>query len=155
MPIVMNNTINQIRMVAAGSDDRTIKARRLAELVQKLGDYRWVGVYDVGPQLVSVIAWVGPSAPQFPTFPVSQGLTAAAIQQKKPIIAGDVRQDPRYLTSLGNTLSQIIVPVLHPADGSVIGTIDAESERANAFSSRDQDMIEQCARAALPLWLLG
>jgi putative methionine-R-sulfoxide reductase with GAF domain len=68
---------------------------------------------------------------------------------------GDVRNDPRYLTAFGSTLSEIIVPVLHPGDGRVVGTVDVESERANAFSSRDREMIEQCAQAALPLWLLG
>ena len=31
-----------------GGDDRAEKARRLAELIRKLGEYRWVGVYDVG-----------------------------------------------------------------------------------------------------------
>jgi L-methionine (R)-S-oxide reductase len=153
MPIVINNTLNEIRSIAMGGDDRAVKAKRLAERVQKLGGYRWVGVYDVGPETVSVIAWSGPGAPEHPSFPVSQGLTGAAIEQKKTVIVGDVIGDPRYLTALGNTLSEIIVPVLSP-DGRVIGTIDVESDRANAFSTRDQEMIEQCAEAALPLWLL-
>jgi len=154
MPIVINNTLNEIRSIAMGGDDRAVKAKRLAERVQKLGGYRWVGVYDVGPEIVSIIAWSGPEAPEHPSFPISQGLTGAAIEQKKAVIVGDVIGDPRYLTSLGNTLSEIIVPVLSP-DGRVIGTIDAESDRANAFTTRDQEMIEQCAEAALPLWLLG
>jgi len=37
----------------------------------------------------------------------------------------------------------------------VIGTIDVESERANAFSPSDQQLLEECARAALPLWMAG
>ena len=155
MPIVVNNTLNQILMLAAAGDDRTVKAKRLAELIQRLGEYRWVGVYDVGADNVSIVGWSGPSAPAHPTFPVGKGLTGAAIQQKQTVIVGDVRNDPRYLTAFGSTLSEIIVPVLHPADGRVVGTIDVESERANAFSSRDREMIEQCAQAALPLWLLG
>jgi GAF domain-containing protein len=155
VPIVVNNTLNQILMLAAGSDDRAVKAKRLAELIQRLGEYRWVGVYDVGADNVSIVAWSGPSAPAHPSFPVGNGLTGAAIQQKQTVIVGDVRNDPRYLTAFGSTLSEIIVPVLHPADGRVVGTIDVESERANAFSSRDREMIEQCAQAALPLWLLG
>jgi putative methionine-R-sulfoxide reductase with GAF domain len=85
---------------------------------------------------------------------VSKGLTGAAIAQKKTVISGDVRNDPRYLIAFGSTLSEIIVPVLSPADGSVIGTVDVENEHANAFSARDQQMIEQCAQASLPLWLL-
>jgi len=36
----------------------------------------------------------------------------------------------------------------------VIGTVDVESEKLNAFMGRDQQMIEQCLQAALPLWLL-
>jgi L-methionine (R)-S-oxide reductase len=155
VPIIINNTLNEIRSLAMSSGDRAAKAKRLAELVRKLGDYRWVGVYDVGPEFVSVIAWSGPSAPEYPSFPVSKGLTSAAIEQKRTVIVGDVRNDPRYLTAFGTTLSEIIVPVLAPGDARVIGTVDVESDRANAFSERDQQMIEKCAEAALGLWLLG
>ena len=155
MPIVMNNTLNQILMTAAGSDDRAVKANRLAELIQKLGEYRWVGIYDVGPETVSIVGWSGPSEPAFPSFPVTKGLTGSAIESKKAVIVGDVRNDPRYLTAFGSTLSEMIVPVLHPGDGRVVGTVDVESERANAFTPRDREMIEQCAQSALPLWLVG
>jgi putative methionine-R-sulfoxide reductase with GAF domain len=153
MPIVVNNTLNLIRSLAMGGDGRAVKAKRLAERIQTLGDYRWVGVYDVSPETVSIIAWFGPGAPEHPSFPATQGLTAAAIAQKKTVILSDVRTDPRYMTAFGDTLSEIIVPVISP-DGRVIGTIDVESERANAFSAGDQQMIEQCAEAALPVWLL-
>jgi putative methionine-R-sulfoxide reductase with GAF domain len=154
MPIVMNNTLNQIRAAAASGGDRTERAKRLAELVRKLGDYRWVGVYDVSAENVSIIAWSGPGAPEYPTFPATEGLTGAAIREKRPVVVGDVHDDPRYLTAFGSTLSEIIVPVLAPGENRVIGTVDVESEQANAFSARDQQMIEQCAQAALPLWLL-
>jgi putative methionine-R-sulfoxide reductase with GAF domain len=154
MPIVMNNTINLIRTTAASGGDRATRAKRLAELIRKLGDYRWVGVYDVSPDLVSIIGWDGPSAPTYPEFHANQGLTAAAIESKKPIIVGDVRNDPRYLTAFGSTLSEMIVPVLSPGGDRVMGTVDVESEQANAFSASDLQMIEQCAQAALPLWLL-
>jgi putative methionine-R-sulfoxide reductase with GAF domain len=154
VPIVVNNTLNEIRSLAMSGGDRATQAIRLAELIRKLGEYRWVGIYDVRPDLVSIIGWSGPSAPEYPEFPVSKGLTGAAIQQKKTIIADDVRNDPRYLTAFGSTLSEIIVPVLAPGGDRVIGTVDVESERANAFSERDRQMIEHCAQAALPLWLL-
>lgn len=154
MPIVMDNTLNQIRTTAASGGDRAERAKRLADLIRKLGEYRWVGVYDVGADNVSIIAWSGPSTPEYPTFPIAKGLTGAAIQQKKAVIVGDVRNDPRYLTAFGNTLSEMIVPILAPGSDQVIGTIDVESEKANAFSGRDQQIIEQCAQAALPLWLI-
>jgi putative methionine-R-sulfoxide reductase with GAF domain len=42
--------------------------------------------------------------------------------------------------------------VIEPRAGTVIGTIDVGSERANAFTDADQETLEECARAALPLW---
>lgn len=154
MPIVMNNVLGQIRTTAARGGDRIARAKRLAEMIRKLGEYRWVGIYDVDGDTVSIVAWSGPGAPENPEFPVSKGLTGAAIQEKKAVIVGDVRNDPRYLTAFGSTVSEIIVPVLSPGGGGVLGTVDVESEQANAFSANDQQMIEQCAQAALPLWLL-
>ena len=154
MPIVVNNVLGQIRVAAASGGDRAARAKRLAEMVQKLGNYRWVGIYDVGEENVSIIAWSGPGAPEHPSFPVSEGLTGAAIREKRTVIVGNVQNDPRYLTAFGSTLSEIIVPVLAPVGGRVIGTVDVESERINAFSASDQQMLEQCAQAALPLWLL-
>jgi L-methionine (R)-S-oxide reductase len=154
MPIIANMTLNQIRATAMSGGDRPGRAKRLAELVRKLGGYRWVGVYDVAPESVSILAWSGEGAPAHPSFSSDQGLAGAAIREKRAVIVGDVRSDPRYLAAFASTLSEIVVPVLSPAGGHVIGTVDVESDQANAFSASDRQMIEQCAEAALPLWLL-
>ena len=153
MPIVMNNTLNQIRSTAMGGGNRGEKAKHLAEGIRKLGGYRWVGIYDVGAQEVSIIAWSGPGAPESSKFPVTEGLTGAAIVEKKRVIVDDVRNDPRYVAAFATTLSEIIVPVLSPG-GSVIGAVDVESDLANAFTDRDAEMIDQFIAAALPLWLI-
>ena len=89
---------------------------------------------------------------RFPQFPVTNGLTGSAIRDKKTVVVGDVASDPRYLTAFGSTRSEIIIPVLDKKTGAVIGTIDVESEQANAFSEEDQKRLEHCARIAGPLW---
>jgi len=147
-----NDFGSQIRSLVSSSADRTQKARQLAEKIRELGNYRWVGVYDVGEELVSIIAWSGPGPPAYPTFPTSKGLTGSAIEQKRTVVVGDVRNDPRYLTTFGGTLSEIIIPILGSADKRVIGTIDVESKLENAFSERDRQLLEQCAEASRPLW---
>jgi putative methionine-R-sulfoxide reductase with GAF domain len=38
------------------------------------------------------------------------------------------------------------------ADGEVIGTIDVESDRRNAFSPDDERFLRACATALRPLW---
>ncbi len=142
-----------IASILATRADRTAKARKIADFIRSLRSYRWVGVYDVGPELVSIIAYSGPSAPAYPQFPVTKGLTGAAIREKKTVVVGGVRNDPRYLTAFGNTLSEIIIPVPDEKTGAVVGTIDVESELANAFSDEDRRMLEDCASVARPLWV--
>jgi len=152
----VEQVLDKIRSIVSnredGDRDRVGMAKQLAEAIRPLGDYRWVGIYDVSPEFVSVIAWSGPGGPAVPTFPVTQGLTGAAIRQRIAIVVGDVKKDQRYLTCLGSTRSEIIVPVLHPEHRRVIGTIDVESDQPDAFSDEDQEILEQCAEAALPLW---
>jgi putative methionine-R-sulfoxide reductase with GAF domain len=151
--MAMEETLSKIRSAASNAGARAERAQQIADVVRALGPYRWLGVYDVSAELVSIIAWSGPGAPAYPTFPVTKGLTSSAIRQKSAVVVGDVRSDPRYLTAFGSTLSEIIIPILDPQDSRVIGTIDVESERANAFSDVDRKRLEECADAALALWL--
>jgi L-methionine (R)-S-oxide reductase len=152
MTKALESVLNDIRAIVSSGEERVVRASRLAEAIRNLGPYRWVGVYDVGPDLVSIIAWSGPAAPACPTFPVTQGLTGAAITQKTTVVVGDVTKDRRYLTCLGSTVSEIIIPILKPGEGSVVGTIDVESEQANAFSEGDRQRLEKCGQAAMTLW---
>ncbi len=144
-----------IERIVAAETPRALKAKTIAEVIRSLRAYRWVGIYDVGPESVSAVAWSGPEAPAYPVFPITGGLTSAAVRERKTIVVGDVRIDPRYLTALGNTLSEMIVPVLDSTGQQVVGTIDVESELANAFSAEQAAEIEEFARLALPLWTLG
>jgi putative methionine-R-sulfoxide reductase with GAF domain len=148
----MTEILNHIRTLVVSSQDRFEKARELARIIREHGQYRWVGLYDVGLEKVAIISWSGPNAPAYPTFGISQGLTASVINEKRSVIVGDVRRDSRYLTAFDSTLSEIIVPVLDSST-AVIGTIDVESERANAFTVDDCELLEQCAKAARSLWL--
>ncbi|MGA7918455.1 MAG: GAF domain-containing protein [Candidatus Acidiferrales bacterium] len=132
----VEETLNKLVFMAGGDGDRPARAQQIAHSIRALASYRWVGVYDVGTELVSIIGWSGPGAPAYPTFPVTKGLTGSAIQQKATVIAADVRNDPRYLTAFGSTLSEIIIPILDPRDSRVVGTIDVESERVQCVFRR-------------------
>jgi L-methionine (R)-S-oxide reductase len=142
-----------IRVIVSGAGNRVEKARKIAEAIRNFGLYRWVGLYDVGSDEVSIIAYSGPSAPAYPTFPLGKGLTGSAIKEKKTVVVGDVTKDSRYLTAFGNTKSEIIIPIVDTLRGIVVGTIDVESERTNAFSDADRKALEDCATAASNLWI--
>jgi putative methionine-R-sulfoxide reductase with GAF domain len=102
--------------------------------------------------LVKNIVWSGEGAPEYPVFPLTKGLTSSAIAFGKTINVGDVAADPRYLTALGSTRSEIIVPVFDAKGKTVIGTIDVESDRENAFDAATQSWLELAAITLQPYW---
>jgi putative methionine-R-sulfoxide reductase with GAF domain len=144
--------LQSIRGILASGESREQRARKLADAIRNFGNYRWVGVYDVKLEFVCILAWSGPGAPANPTFPITKGLTGSAVAQKASVVVGDVSKDPRYLTAFGSTRSEIIVPVIDPQAQNVVGTIDVESEQADAFSEEDRRTLERCAASAIRLW---
>jgi putative methionine-R-sulfoxide reductase with GAF domain/predicted phosphodiesterase len=130
------------------------RAHRVADALRAAGDYRWVGLYAVGPDRISVIAHTGDQPPTYPSFPRTQGLNGAAVRARASVVSNDVARDTRYLVAYASTGSELIVPVLG-RDGEVVGTIDVESERTDAFGERDQALLEGCAAALAPLFSDG
>jgi GAF domain-containing protein len=149
-----NSEISELRTVVDSADNRESKARRIAELIRVAGEYRWVGIYDVTSDEIAAMAWSGVGAPSFPRFPITQGLNGAAVRAGSAVIVGDVTRDARYLTTLGTTRSEMVVPVKN-ALGAVIGTIDVESEIVDRFTEVDRQFIESCANQIVSLWRDG
>jgi L-methionine (R)-S-oxide reductase len=85
------------------------------------------GHYEVTEDEIVNLAFDGLGVPAHPRFPVTQGLSGAAVASGKTVVVGDVSKDPRYLKAFGSTRSEIIVPVVDRAGRKVVGTIDVES----------------------------
>jgi len=133
---------------------RTEKAQRVAELIRVSGHYRWVGLYDYleAEDMLNLIAFSGPAAPAFTSFSAETGLGGSAIHSGSTVMVGDVRLDPRYITTFGNTLSEIVVPIKHPITDHPLGLVDVESECLDAFKPHDRILLEQCAHDLTKLW---
>jgi|SRR5271170_1777959 len=144
----------RLREIVAENQSREARALAIADHIRAAANFRWVGFYDVDCDrgLVSNIAWSGPAAPAFPKFAITKGLTSRAISQKQTINIGDVAADADYLTALGTTRSEIIIPIIGEQSQNVVGTLDVESEQANAFTAEIQSFLEECAKAIRPLW---
>jgi L-methionine (R)-S-oxide reductase len=142
--------VDRVRRESARDGSRTDRAKRVAELIRAATGRRWVGIYAVTSDEVANLAWSGPSPPTYPTFPASQGLTGVAIGHRSTVVSNDVSNDPRYLTALESTGSEMIVPVI--VEDRVVGTVDVEDERLGAFSSQDEKLFEEIAAALRPLY---
>ena len=72
-----------------------------------------------------------------------QGVVGAAVEEGRPILVNDIRQEPRYLGPLHNMLSQLAVPMRRK--GRVIGALNLLNEAEAAFTSQDEALLRQFA----------
>jgi sigma-B regulation protein RsbU (phosphoserine phosphatase) len=76
-------------------------------------------------------------------IPLGEGITGAAAAARKAVNVGDVRRDPRYLNALDIVRSELAVPMM--ARGRVVGVIDIQATRLDAFSEPEVGLVELTA----------
>ena len=118
------------------------RMKQVVEMIRSARDYRWVGVYKIVNKDFVILAGSGNEPPAYPRFPTSQGLCGAVLESGKPLIVGDVHKDVRYLPTFHTTQSEIIVPMQNDHK-KIVGMLDAESEKLNAFDDEDRQFLER------------
>lgn len=114
-------------------------------IADQLPTYNWVGFYMLDPDDETVLV-LGPfhgAATEHVRIPVTEGICGAAVAQDETVIVADVSADPRYLACSIETKSEIVVPIR--VRGKVVGEIDIDSHRLNAFGPDDRRFVEECA----------
>ena len=119
----MNETVQAVAHAADSELPREERAREAARLVLHAREYRWVGIYDIGDAEVALIGESGSSA-------------RAEALRIRATVAG----------------SLVVVPVLGAESAIVIGTVEVESDRADAFYDADVEFLEECAAVLRPLY---
>lgn len=117
---------------------------RIAEMIRAARDYRWVAIYRIVKEDFVIVAGTGEEPPAYARFPITQGLCGAALESGKTVVVGDVRKDVRYLPAFHTTRAEIIVPMVNE-DKKIVGMLDADSDRFNAFTAEDRQFLERAA----------
>lgn len=76
---------------------------------------------------------------QLITVPLGQGIAGTVAATGEPMRIADVRAEPAYLDLYPNILSELCVPL--KVDQRVIGVINAESTRLDAFTEDDERLL--------------
>lgn len=76
-------------------------------------------------------------------IPLEEGLTGAAARTLTSVLVSDVRDDPRYLGTVDAVRTELAVPML--ARGRLIGVIDLQSTRLNAYIEEDSALVRLIA----------
>ena len=77
---------------------------------------------------------------------VGEGVTGWVAKVGRPLRVPDVTKDPRYVLANENVRSELAVPMVW--EGSVIGVINVDQFRLDAFTDEDQDLLESLAASA-------
>jgi len=72
-------------------------------------------------------------------FRLGEGITGWVAQHGEPALVPDVHLDPRYIEIASDTRSELCVPLV--AGPHVIGVLNLESPRLNAFTDDDQRLL--------------
>ncbi|MDB6124053.1 MAG: phospho-acceptor protein [Pedosphaera sp.] len=77
---------------------------------------------------------------------VGEGITGWVARTGQPARSGDVLQDPRYIKLRTHVRSELAVPLV--VNGEVRGVLNVDSDRKDAFSADDQELLEALALSA-------
>jgi GAF domain-containing protein len=105
--------------------------------------YSWIGIYLVKNTNLQLGPWAGPQATEHTTIPIGYGVCGAAAESGRIENVADVNSDKRYLSCFLSTRSEIVVPIVK--NNEVIGEIDIDSDKPNAFSIDDEVFLKKVA----------
>jgi signal transduction histidine kinase len=74
---------------------------------------------------------------------VGEGITGWVAREGKPARVGQVASDPRYVMVRQNVASELAVPL--EVNGEIRGVLNVDSERENAFSEEDEQLLQELA----------
>ena len=96
-----------------------------------------------------------PAGAQSVHLRVGRGITGWVARTGKPARVSDVRADPRYVMLQPAVRSELAVPLA--VAGEVRGVVNVDSDRIDAFTSADQELLEalavQAAKVIHTTWL--
>jgi signal transduction histidine kinase len=84
-----------------------------------------------------------PSAATRLKLRVGEGITGWVARTGKPARVGDVTRDPRYVMARRSVRSELAVPL--EVNGETRGVLNMDSDRADAFTTEDQELLQELA----------
>jgi GAF domain-containing protein len=125
-----------------GVDDQVTAMATMAALVHHAFGHLWTGFYRVVEP--GQLLRVGPYQGSLGCLDIAfgRGVCGSAAAESKTQIVPDVEKYPGHITCDARSRSEIVVPVFGQ-QGDLIGVLDVDSDRLNAFDVEDAHGLEQ------------
>lgn len=113
----------------------------VAQLYEGRG-YFWIGIYVAAGDKLIRQCFRGP-VPPCHSFALGVGNVGTTGQNGVTKVIPDVSQDPTYSMCFVETKSEIVLPI--KLGSRILGVIDVESDKPDAFSRQERALLEQVA----------
>ena len=122
-------------LTAGETDEVALMATVAAELHHADTRFDWTGFYRVtDPETLKIGPYQGGHGCL--VIPFSRGVCGAAARTREVQLVPDVEAFPGHIACSSSTRSEIVLPVIG-ADDRLIGVLDIDSNRPDAFTETD------------------
>lgn len=123
------------------TDEIALMATVVAELHHSDDRFDWTGFYRVtAPETLRIGPYQGGHGCL--QIPFSRGVCGAAARTRQTQLVPDVDAFPGHIACSSTTRSEIVLPVFG-ANGRLIGVLDIDSNRADAFTETDSAALRE------------
>jgi len=147
--------INEIGRTISSVLDPQALMRQIVDITKSRFGYHFVGILLTEDRRLVFEdgSTIGDSDRRLPprsmTLEIDRpGITTDAARTGQPVVVNDVMSDPRYITvpELSATRAELAVPI--EVKGRVVGVLDVQSDRPNAFTQSDVLLMTSLASQA-------
>ncbi|SFX88810.1 GAF domain-containing protein [Paracoccus pantotrophus] len=132
----------RIRALTHGETDEVALMATLAcEIHHSDARFDWTGFYRVtAPEMLKIGPYQGGHGCL--VIPFSRGVCGAAARTRQVQLVPDVEAFPGHIACASSTRSELVIPVVGK-DERLIGVLDIDSDRPDAFTQDDADRLQE------------
>jgi L-methionine (R)-S-oxide reductase len=136
------------RIRSSDANGRELRKIAMAELA-KFDSYDWCGVYRLKGNSLILDEFVGEPT-EHTEIPVGLGVCGTAVAENRNQIVNDVSKVGNYLSCSIQTKSEIVVLIKN--DDELLGQIDVDCHKPDAFDGSDEVFLERVATILAVRW---
>lgn len=129
----------QIKALISGETDTIANLANICAALKEQFNWFWIGFYLVKQEELIVGPFQGPIA--CTRIAKGRGVCGKAWQEERTLIVEDVNTFNDHIACNSNSKSEIVLPLV--VKGKVIGVLDIDHNKTEAFDTSDQKYLEE------------
>lgn len=139
----MLETLNEIGKELSSILDLEQLLKKVAEQLRRVFHYHILSIMLVDEEEQVLRAWLSVkynrNAKEKSKIPLGKGLVGTAVTKKRPLLINDVTKDPRYISVIPETRSELVIPLIYK--DKAIGVFDLQSPFLNYFTQFHEETL--------------